>query len=61
MTQFKPWLEAKMKAIEDELRVLPVPERDTFRANSLRYQWDKYRAAYCIHLECEEELNAQSS
>lgn len=61
MTEFKPWLEAKMQAIDDELKVTPLAQLDTLRVNSLREQWAQYRAALCVHLDFQEELNAQST
>ena len=58
MHEFKHWLEAKIKVIEDELGGMPVVDLDTFRAVSLRVQWTKYRQAYCVHLEFEEVEDA---
>lgn len=59
-TDFKLWLEAQMEAIDAELS-LEVSKSDTLRSNSLREQWAQYRAAWCVHLEFEEGLNAQST
>ena len=58
MHEFKHWLEAKTKAIDDELGGIPVVDLNTLRAGSLLSQRTKYRQAYCVYLEFEEVANA---
>lgn len=61
MMEFKLYLQAKMKAIDDELGATPASQWDTLRVNSLQSRAAHFRDAFCVYLEYEEALNAQAT